>query len=100
MQAQVVSFDLAAFDVEAIKKAAYRFLDRFSIEISIEGGRALCSLSFIQPLTPVSAKRIVDDFRTEVLDQDLRTSNAKETAPMRNAILALAFSRTKLQGDE
>jgi hypothetical protein len=35
-----------------------------------------------------------------VLDQDLRASIARETEPVRNAVLALAFSRTGLQENE
>ena len=40
------------------------------------------------------------ELRAEVLDQDLRASIARETEPVRNAILALAFSRTGLQESE
>ena len=37
------------------------------------------------------------DFRTEVLDQDLRAQIAKETEPLRNLVLSLAFTKTGLQ---
>ena len=40
----------------------------------------------------------LDDFQTEVLDQNLREKIKLETAPTRNLILAHAFSRTGLVG--
>jgi DNA-binding FrmR family transcriptional regulator len=47
-----------------------------------------------------AAEKAVRELQAEVLDQDLRATISRETEPMRNAILALAFSRTGLQGSE
>ena len=94
-----MSFDLAVYSLETIKKAAYRFIDRFSPDIRIENNQIICVLSFAVP-TSHETQRIVDDFRKEVLDQDLRRLIAAETAPMRNTILALAFATSNLQDRE
>lgn len=92
MPHESIEFDGAVYQLDAIKKAAYRFSDRFSPEISVDGKRIVCSLSF-PPNTPAAlVASLVSEFRKEVLDQDLRQSVAKETAALRNAVLALAFA--------
>ncbi len=90
-------FSAEAFSLETVKKSAYRILDRFSDDIRVEGTVIMCHLEFRTPVSQEQAKNTVMDFRDEVLDQDLRQIVAEETAPMRNAILAYAFSRTGLQ---
>jgi His-Xaa-Ser system protein HxsD len=42
----------------------------------------------------------VESFKKEVLDQDLRLKLKAETEPIRNLILAHAFSKTGLIADE
>ena len=90
-------FSAEAFSLETVKKSAYRMLDRFSADIRAEGAVIRCCLEFRTPVSQEQARKAVMDFRDEVLDQDLRKIVAEETAPMRNAILAYAFSRTGLQ---
>ena len=93
------SVSLAAFDLECVKKAAYRFADRVSLDLHVEGTAARCTLVFHEPASAEAAASLLSAFRTELLDQDLRKSIASETAPIRNAILAYAFSRTGLQDE-
>jgi len=95
----VVAFPAGLYSLDAIKKAAYRFSDAAAVEISPVAGEVQCTMRFLQPLYPEEAQQLADAFRIEVLDQDLRASIAAETAPMRNAILAFAFSKTGLQGE-
>ena len=90
-------FSAATFALETVKKSAYRLLDRFSADIRAEGKFIKCRLEFRTPVSQEQAQKAVMDFRDDVLDQDLRRIVAEETAPMRNAILAHAFSRTGLQ---
>lgn len=89
-------FPLAAFSVEAVKRAAYVMMPRASIELAVSNDSITCDL------TAASADADLDqlerDFRREVLDQDLRISISAQTEPLRNAILGLAFSQTGLQG--
>jgi His-Xaa-Ser system protein HxsD len=91
------SFDVATFGIDTVKRAAYRLSDLASFDISQEGNRINCRLDFLTPLSQEESKHLLARFRNEVLDQDLRRSIAEETAPVRNAILAYAFSRTGLQ---
>lgn len=86
----------ANFDVEAIKRAAYRFSDRIVVEIVADGGEYFCKLRNLKPAEPASLESLADEFRNEVLDQDLRIKIAAETEGYRNLILSLAFSKTPL----
>lgn len=86
----------AAFDVEAIKRAAYRFSDRVSIEITDAQPGTQCRLRALNPSASANLPMLAEEFRNEVLDQDLRQKIAAETEGYRNLILSLAFSRTPL----
>ena len=92
-----VSFSSDLFSAEIIKKAAYRILDKASVELTQDDASITCRLAFPDALSENAADRIASELRTEVLDQDLRKLVADETETTRNAILAYAFSRTGLQ---
>jgi His-Xaa-Ser system protein HxsD len=94
-----VRFDLRVFAQDAIKKALYRFSDRITYSLSIEGHELACVISLRTDAPAESVLDVViEKLRVEVLDQDLRERLFEQTAPYRNAVLALAFSRTGLQG--
>jgi His-Xaa-Ser system protein HxsD len=95
-----VTFDARVYALPVIKKAAYRLLRSFDTEITQEGDTWICTLRFAGPTSADAVERAERELRAEVLDQDLRASIARETEPVRNAVLALAFSRTGLQENE
>jgi len=95
-----VTFDVRVYPLAVIKKAAYRFLKTFVAEIAQEGDTWVCTLKFTASVDTAAIDQATRDLQAEVLDQDLRASISRETEPVRNAILALAFSRTGLQGSE
>ena len=95
-----VTFDTRVYALPIIKKAAYRFLKSFDTAITQEGDAWICTMKFVAPTDAAAVEAAERELRAEVLDQDLRASIARETEPVRNAILALAFSRTGLQGSE
>lgn len=95
-----VSFDSRVYALPVVKKAAYRFLKEFTTEITQDGDTWACTLMFAVPVDADAIEKATRALQAEVLDQDLRASIARETEPTRNAILALAFSRTGLQGSE
>jgi His-Xaa-Ser system protein HxsD len=86
----------ASYDVEAIKRAAYRFSDRISVEIAETADNQVCTLRALNGDTALNLEALAGEFRNEVLDQDLRIKIAAETADYRNLILSLAFSKTPL----
>ena len=96
----VLTFDATLYSAEAIKKAAYRSINRFAVNIAREENEIKCSLTFKDSATEPQIKFYIDEFRKEVLDQDLRESIKKETEGVRNLILAHTFSKTGLIKDE
>ncbi len=97
----MIVFSSQIYSIETIKKAAYRFSDVLSVDLTPEGDKIECVLRFLPGLDDgEQIERIVLAFKNEVLDQDLRLIIARETEATRNAILAFAFSKTGLQGSE
>ncbi|HZO92490.1 MAG TPA: His-Xaa-Ser system protein HxsD [Candidatus Baltobacteraceae bacterium] len=93
----VLSFPTAVYSVEAVKRAAYRFTDRLSFEISLNGEEIRCSVTALADMTSEDLASVTARVRNEVLDQDLRERIAAETAVVRNVVLAYAFSAAGLQ---
>jgi His-Xaa-Ser system protein HxsD len=86
-----VSFAASTTSLDAIQRAAYRFADRFSLELVPGEDFHRCLLT---PTGATDTAPDIGDFRTEVLDQTLRERIRRETEPIRTMILAQAFSRT------
>lgn len=91
-----LQFDATIYPIEAIEKAAYRFIDRFSVVLSQDDKNIYCALTF-DANNATRAEAIVADFQKELLDQKLRIKIKAETEPVRNLILAYAFSKSGLQ---
>jgi His-Xaa-Ser system protein HxsD len=95
-----ISFDSAVYSLDAVKAACYRFLDRFAAEIELHERKILCHLTFDESISEASVSANLENLKKEVLDQDLRIRLKAETEPVRNLILAHAFSKTGLIADE
>lgn len=92
-----LELDPAIYRLEAVQKAAYRFIDRLTVLISQNDGKLVCEIDPVKSMgTPLDD--ILGNFKRELLDQQLRLQIKEETEPARNLILAYAFSRTGLQG--
>ena len=91
-----LNLDSSVYSLEAVQKAAYRFIDRLTILISQSEGLINCA---IEPVSMEDVfEAILGDFKRELLDQQLRLQIKTETANVRNLVLAYAFSKTGLQG--
>jgi His-Xaa-Ser system protein HxsD len=89
--------DTAVYSLPALKKTAYRMADRCSVVFGVlEGSRVTVALACPPSASNEQVRTCVFNFFEEALDQDLRERIAVETTPLRNLILAHAFSRTKL----
>lgn len=98
MSSERVSFDLGAYSLDAVQRAAYRLSARASSEIAVEEKTIEVVL---RPLGDEDLATIAGELRSEALDQVLRERIREETADVRNLVLAVAFSRTGLtEGDE
>jgi His-Xaa-Ser system protein HxsD len=95
-----VIFSSEVYSLETVKKAAYRLSDLMSVDIALQGDDIVCVLHFDPKLSDAETERVISSLRTEVIDQDLRAIVGAETAPIRNAILGYAFSKTGLLGGE
>lgn len=93
-------FSLDVYPLKAIKKAAYRLSDQAAFDISLDGRDVLVSVSIRSDVEGAALLQLVDRFKTEVLDADLRVSIAEETEGVRNTILSHVFSKTGLTGGE
>lgn len=92
-----ILLDPSIYAVEAVQKAAYRFIDRCAVHISHEDAKIICQITFNENLVDQS-EAIIADFQKELLDQQLRYQIKLETTDVRNLILSLAFSKSGLQG--
>lgn len=91
----VIVFDGKSYCFSAIQKSAYRFIDRLTIKIEQQELNIVCEIDLVNSNN--NLEKIVDDFKREVLDQELREKIKQETEGVRNLILAYAFSKTGLQ---
>jgi His-Xaa-Ser system protein HxsD len=87
-------FDQATVDLDALQRSAYALAAELTADIRVCGSDYVCTLF---PRTPdIASDGLKHRFRAEVNDQVLRVRIAKETAPLRNLVFALAFSQTGL----
>jgi His-Xaa-Ser system protein HxsD len=93
-ETRIVSLDAAAFNIDSVQKAAYRYIDRMAVSFRIDDRQIHCELRFDPNIA--SADDLVCDFHKELLDQQLRQRIAGETESIRHLILAHAFSKTGL----
>lgn len=95
-----IDFDTNVICIEAVKKAAYKYLSKFSADIELGVGSLTVRVEFDQKIAASDHFAIIQDFKKEVLDQDLREVIKKETEGYRNLVLAHAFSKTSLISNE
>ena len=88
--------DHTAYSLEAVQKAAYRFIDRLTVLISRTDAGTVCDIAPVANLSK-PFEEVLADFKRELLDQQLRSQIKAETESVRNLILAYAFSRSGLQ---
>ncbi|WP_251866002.1 His-Xaa-Ser system protein HxsD [Achromobacter sp. Marseille-Q4962] len=88
-------FDKACHSYDDVQRAAYKFIDRCSVVVSVGDSQIVCDVELDEKCTQ-SVDLISQQIRKEVLDQTLRSRIRSETEDVRNLILAHAFSRTGL----
>lgn len=95
-----LTFDERVYSIEAIQKAAYRFIHLFVIDMSLSEGSILCILTATQKHSPDGLEHSINEFKKEVLDQHLRLKIKAETESVRNLVLGIAFSNSGLLASE
>jgi His-Xaa-Ser system protein HxsD len=100
-EAHCLNLSTAIYGLNAIKKTAYRFADKTSVILQTNGADSISIIfNFVGKHAANDPEKIIADFCNELLDQDLREIIKRETTPVRNLILAHAFSRTSLVEQE
>ena len=94
MDLQELRFDARVFSVDSVKNAAYRMAATFDADIKIDDNDIVCILSLRDPALKPDLNSLLNKFRREVIDHDLRLKISSKTEGVRNLILAHAFSRT------
>lgn len=73
----------------------------FSVDFeTLDNNKVRAILNFNSDINDKDAEIILNDFKTEVLDQDLRETIKNKTEATRNLIIAHAFSNTEINKDE
>jgi len=93
-------FDERVYSIDAIQKAAYRYIHLFALDISLSEGSIFCVLTPTQEHSPEGLQHLLNEFKKEVLDQHLRLKIKAETEAVRNLILGIAFSNSGLLANE
>ena len=103
---KTLEFDTGVYRTRAVQKAAYKFGDRLHFHVDVcgpknaEPRRLRVTLSLRQD---GDLDFLAGEFANEVLDQELREVVAEETRPLRDILMAQAFSAVSLldeEGDE
>lgn len=88
--------DLRAYDIDAVKSAAYEFINTHNITISLlDEHTAEVLFSSIDPDNP---RLLEGEFLNQVLDWSIRNRLRAETASLRRLIITHALSETSLLG--
>lgn len=95
-QAIEITFDLHAYSIDAIQRAAYGLASLASAEVRLRDADIICTL---RPRTTPPIADLADRLRDSAIDEALRERIREETADVRNLILSVAYSRIELTDD-
>ena len=91
-----LKFQIGVFSLDTLKKAALKFTSTCSFDFHIGDEYIDVTLCFGPTISGDICEKIIGDFKSEALDQDLRARIAAETEGYRNLILANVFSKTSI----
>lgn len=91
-----LSFEKELYSLDSVKKTVYKFAADCAAIISSDEVNYVVTLTMKNPNEKES---LIRAFCSELIDQDLRAQIKAETEATRNLILAEAFSRTSLMGE-
>jgi len=87
--------DPKVYRLDAVKKAAYKFADKYFVEVSMPEPQYI-RVSARHKSGSKLSKDEQQEFLNEILDQELREVVAEETRGVRDLLLAQAFSKVSL----
>ncbi len=96
-----IEFDASIYSCLAIEKACYRLSNILAGKIQKENDSYVVEINFLgKEKSEEFIQSALSTLKIEILDQNLREKIKTETEPVRNLILAYAFSRTGLIANE
>ena len=93
------AYRLLAGAGDRVRRSSRRGITTILSEV-VPRSLAVVALTFPGAITEASAVETARQFHQELLDQELREQISRETAPLRDLVLAHAYSRTGLPSDE
>ncbi len=87
------SLHTSLYSKDVILKSAYKLSNYFSIDLDIKGQSFQVLLSANKAATSDSFSFAVDEFKKNIVDEQLREKLKAETENERNLILGIAFSK-------
>jgi His-Xaa-Ser system protein HxsD len=84
-----VSIDKTLYEREAVLKAAHRFTDRYNVILDAHDSEFVISF---KPKADADLTYVVDNFRNELIDEQVRCIVQKECGEIRDQIVKKAFS--------
>lgn len=91
-----IDFDEATTNIDAIKAAAYKLTDQCMVKLSVIKPNIICDITFSKSPSEEAVLKFEHEFRSMVLDEEIRIKIYRDTEPVRNLILSYAFSQTNL----
>lgn len=95
-----ITFDKAAYSIEAIQKAAYKGMNSFTLKLLQSDDVISCVLTANIGIEALDFSQGVENFEKDVLDYTLRSKIKAETENFRNLIIGIAFSKTNFIDNE
>ena len=97
LECVLLKFDVRLYSFDAIQKAAYRSMNYLTADISLtDSSEIACNVYPNQSINEEQFKFGLEEFKKHVIDYQLRSTIKKESEPLRNLILGVAFSNTGL----
>lgn len=96
----VLNFPSSIYEAESVQKAAYKMMNYFTLDLLPSTENLICKLTSNKGISDELFAHAIEEFKKEVLDQQLRLKLKAETESIRNLILAITFSKTGLQGGD
>jgi His-Xaa-Ser system protein HxsD len=95
-----IDVDTRMYSISAITRAAYKFTGTFHVTIrrpdASTDERVTVTLTPKSPSHTIDERMLAGDFENELIDQQLRETLEAEFGPVRELIVAHAFSDTNL----
>ncbi len=91
-----LKFQIGVFSLDTLKRAALKFTSYCSFDFHIGNESIDVTLCFGPTTSEEICEKTIGDYKSEALDQDLRSRIAAETEGYRNLILANVFSKTSI----